>query len=142
MSTSASAKLPAISPQSQGRTSYPLRLPAYQSSYLSRYHPYSARKRRHGRFQTQQPVDLMKTVDRRYDGIERPSLTLSVVAEITEVDDDELLHDPIPYEEQIVAASRSSTKSVTGFVELIIDFALAMRHKIKMLRAQRFKSSA
>ncbi|PSS05437.1 hypothetical protein PHLCEN_2v3817 [Hermanssonia centrifuga] len=44
---------------------YPLRLPAYRSSYLGRFHPYG-RRRAYGDRDCE--VDLMQTVDLRYSG--------------------------------------------------------------------------
>ncbi|KAI0785028.1 hypothetical protein C8Q75DRAFT_341650 [Abortiporus biennis] len=141
MSTSATHSAAGTSPQTQEGRAYPLRLPAYQSSHLMRYHPYGMQKRYRSR--ADQPVDLMKTVDRRYDeggSRERSSLTLSVVHEVDEtgpVNDDI----PIPYEDEIVAASEVSTYSVVGFMELVIDFAFAMRAKFMALRVSKPKRS-
>ncbi|KAI0076631.1 hypothetical protein K474DRAFT_1707966 [Panus rudis PR-1116 ss-1] len=109
---------------------YPLRLPSYRASYLGRYHPYG-RKTAHARHQ---PVDLMQTVDLRYEPEypNRPSLALSSV---TEEDEAEVVrfnatsHDAStqpPRMEELVAASNESTKS-SRLNDIIIDFVLYLR---------------
>ncbi|KAI0094346.1 hypothetical protein BDY19DRAFT_912353 [Irpex rosettiformis] len=65
------------SPSSPQQLPSPSRLPSYRSSYCGRYHPYGRRVSKGGH--RGRSVDLMKTIDMRFDN--RASLSLSVVDE-------------------------------------------------------------
>ncbi|KAI0075039.1 hypothetical protein K474DRAFT_1709369 [Panus rudis PR-1116 ss-1] len=99
------------------------RLPPYKSSYLGRFHPYG-RKTGHARHR---PIDLMKTIDLRYEpeSVHRPSLALSIV---TEEDEAEVINfNSTTYAptrmEEIRVASNDPEKS-NRLNEIVIDFVL------------------
>ncbi|KAI0964035.1 hypothetical protein AcW1_000952 [Taiwanofungus camphoratus] len=109
-----------------------LRLPSYRHSYSERYHPYSRQKR------PGQTVDLMQTIDLRYDSVPgRPSLSLSVVVEdpaeeealsnLANVYSDSELQTPTP---SIIERVRRM-----GLVESVIDLAFIVRRRLQCLRA-------
>ncbi|KAH9949421.1 hypothetical protein B0H21DRAFT_133395 [Amylocystis lapponica] len=107
---------------------YSLRLPSYRHSHCGRFHPYGKPAR-----PSQGDVDLMQTIDLRYDAVPgRPSLTLSVVVE----EDEEALTDIT----NALAEAERRTPSVTdrlrrnSFVELVVDLAFVMRRRLQRLR--------
>ncbi|KAJ3552141.1 hypothetical protein NM688_g4309 [Phlebia brevispora] len=103
---------------------YPLRLPAYRSSYMNRYHPYPRVKR---------PLDLMRTVDRRFEDdwdedewTEVIEVPRSQTADYTSDNATVLLHaalNPTPSHRD----SLSSSKRLS-FTTLVIDLSLAFKH--------------
>ncbi|CCM05427.1 uncharacterized protein FIBRA_07644 [Fibroporia radiculosa] len=101
------------------------RLPSYRSSYLERFHPYV-------RTRARRKVDLMQTVDYRYDhGVPyRPSFALSVVEE----EDEEVVNNLaalVPAAEGQESVQRHNKLRRLGIVELVIDLALAMRRRFR-----------
>ncbi|CAL1701784.1 unnamed protein product [Somion occarium] len=114
-----------------------LRLPAYRVTHLGRYHPYGRKVAYHA---TSQPVDLMQTQDHRFtDYAGRPSLSLSIISEEDEDDIARVEHGiypVIPPIERLVVIGGHPEKTV-GFMEIIIDFALAMRRRFRRLATKR-----
>ncbi|EGO05323.1 hypothetical protein SERLA73DRAFT_174427 [Serpula lacrymans var. lacrymans S7.3] len=110
------------------QANYTLKLPNYRSSHLGRYHPYGKRQPKGG-FE-----DLMETVDDdrswNYDNFSSPRFPLSVVLE--ENEDVASLHVVVPAME----GRRADIARRIGPVELIIDFALAMRRQFEKTRAR------
>ncbi|KAA1468012.1 hypothetical protein DENSPDRAFT_833194 [Dentipellis sp. KUC8613] len=108
---------------------YPLRLPSYRFLHQTRYHPYAG-----GRNAASGIFDPMQTIDYTYhtgqtDQPARPSFVLSIIHEEDAADAMNL--DVVVSELEGVPMKKDCRRA---FIYIVIDFALAMRHKLRQVK--------
>ncbi|THH19062.1 hypothetical protein EW146_g2039 [Bondarzewia mesenterica] len=113
---------PAITNSLQQFEPHQMRRPRFRSLHQERFHPYAGRSR------TSATIDPMQTIDYGYDVnvLSRLSFAMSLIRE--ESDDDLVRFGEVVSQ---LEGRPVGTRRRIAFVDLVIDFALAMLHRIR-----------